>query len=293
MFKGALSTSFAVLQRKGMTRYPFIPQPLRYQGGKILFQVRSQWSKFCFDRAGSGLPLRRNEQNLAALKDAHKGERIFVLGNGPSLKETDVDRLCGEVTIASNSIFLLFDEKKFRPSYYTIEDTLVAEDRRNEATNVKGAVKVFPEDLKHWLPPAPDTIHINFRRNYEPWPRFTSNFNREVFWGGTVSFLNLQLAFYLGASEVYLIGFDHNYEQPAKEDDVEGTVIMSNSADVNHFHPDYFGKGYRWHDPMVDRMERGYICARDFFESHNRKIFNATAGGRLEVFDRVGFSSLF
>ncbi|MFH0880095.1 MAG: hypothetical protein V2A34_10320, partial [Lentisphaerota bacterium] len=58
-----------------------------------------------------------------------------------------------------------------------------------------------------------------------------------------------------------------------------------------HFHPDYFGKGFRWHIPRVDQMEVGYRLAKDAFERHGRKILNATAGGKLEVFDRVDVSS--
>ena len=30
------------------------------------------------------------------------------------------------------------------------------------------------------------------------------------------------------------------------------------SDDPNHFHPDYFGKGFRWHDPQVNKMIEAY-----------------------------------
>jgi hypothetical protein len=70
-------------------------------------------------------------------------------------------------------------------------------------------------------------------------------------------------------------------------------VIVSTSADVNHFHPDYFGSGYRYHDPKVERMEKAYLVAREFASKNGMKIFNATRGGRLEVFPRVEFERLF
>jgi len=66
-------------------------------------------------------------------RDSAAGKRVFLLGNGPSLLQTDVDKLCREITIGSNSIFLLFDKRAFQPTYYTIEDRLVAEDRAAEA----------------------------------------------------------------------------------------------------------------------------------------------------------------
>ena len=61
---------------------------------------------------------------------------------------------------------------------------------------------------------------------------------------------------------------------------------------MNHIHPDYFGPGYRWHDPNVARMEAAYRCARRELESAGITVMNATAGGHLEVFDRVAYDSL-
>ncbi|MCK4829996.1 hypothetical protein KA005_80495 [bacterium] len=115
----------------------------------------------------------------------------------------------------------------------------------------------------------------------------------EMVWvGGTVSYICLQLAYYMGFSDVYLIGFDHNYTKP---DNVitDGTEWTSQGDDPNHFHPGYFGKGKRWHDPRVDRMEMAYKKAQIYFAADGRKICNATVGGCLEVFDRVDYKSLF
>src|SRR3546814_11148015 len=71
---------------------------------------------------------------------------------------------------------------------------------------------------------------------------------------------------------------DHNYARPDHLQSVV-TVWTSNGEDPNHFHPDYFGKGYRWHDPMVWRMEVAYRKAREVFEANGRVVKNATVGG--------------
>jgi len=39
-----------------------------------------------------------------SLKDIHKGQRGFIIGNGPSLQMSDLDLLVGDVSIASNKI---------------------------------------------------------------------------------------------------------------------------------------------------------------------------------------------
>jgi hypothetical protein len=96
----------------------------------------------------------------------------------------------------------------------------------------------------------------------------------------------------MGFATVYLVGFDHSYTIPT-DAQVDGTGILSRSSDPNHFHPDYFGSGYRWHDPMVERMEMAFRRAREVYEGSGRRVFNATIGGHLEVFERVDYGSLF
>src|SRR5262245_12870616 len=55
------------------------------------------------------------------------GRRGFVIGNGPSLKTTDLDRLRNEITIASNRIYLAYSETNWRPTLLTCGDRLVWE----------------------------------------------------------------------------------------------------------------------------------------------------------------------
>jgi hypothetical protein len=247
-----------------------------------------------FRLASHGLALRQNESKLLSLKDKHRGQRAFIIGGGPSLKQTDMRRLKGEITIGCNAIFLMFEEMGFQPTYYTVEDVLVAEDRAEVINTIRGLTKIFPRDLKYCLRPDDDTIYINFIRDYTTTPfSFSSDFARRVFWGGTVTYLNLQLAYYLGCREIYLIGIDHNYHAPSEEDKVEGTVITSRSGDINHFHPDYFGPGYRWHDPKVERMEMAYRRAKSFFDTHGVAVYNASAQTRLDVFPRVRYDELW
>jgi hypothetical protein len=252
-------------------------------------EATGRWSdlrEFLWWRSAGG---RDNRVHLEALRNRYVGRRCFIMGNGPSLKRTDVRLLREEVTIGSNAIFLIFDEMGYQPTFVTVEDQLVAEDRAERLNALRGSTKVFPRDLSYWLRPDPDTVYVNFVRQYEGFPKFSATFERVAYWGGTVSMFNLQLAYHLGCDPIYLIGFDHNYTVPK---DLKSDVILSQSDDVNHIHPDYFGKGYRWHDPQVDRMEAGYRVARAFLEQRGRHVYNATAGGRLEVFQRVDYSEV-
>lgn len=264
-----------------------------HRSGSLHQRLKAVTETARFELAGRGFGLTSNERKLLALKNRYAGRRAFVIGNGPSQRDTDVRKLKDEITIGSNAIFLLFEETGFRPTFYTVEDALVAEDRAPIINRLRGTTKIFPADVRKWLKPDEDTIYVNFVRQYAGFPVFSPTFERIAYWGGTVTFFNLELAYYLGVREMYLIGVDHDYQKPSEEDHVEGVVITSHSDDVNHFHPDYFGPGYRWHDPRVDRMEQAYIGAKRFLEAHGVVVYNATAGGKLEVFPRARFSDLF
>ena len=230
-------------------------------------------------------------RRLERLQGAHEGERAFIIGNGPSLNDMDLRLLKDEITIGSNGIFLAFDKMGFVPTYYTIEDPLVASDRAGEAAQIGGTQRVYPHDLAGDLK-TKSAIYVPFRRSYLGFPKFGKDLRKVAYWGGTVTAFNLQLAYFLGCNRVYLIGCDHNY---VVKSDVQkdGSRFTSMSDDPSHFGPSYFGKGYRWHDPNVDRMEQAYVVCRRQYESDRRQVFNATVGGKLEVFSRVRFQELF
>ena len=252
---------------------------------------------FRYRAAGLGIGITRNEKLLLSFRDKHRGQRVFIMGNGPSLNLCDLSLLKNEVTFGVNSIFLNRTSMGFDPTYYVVEDFLVAEDRAEQINQYSGPIKFFGNYLNYCLKSNENTIWVNvcyLYNDYYGFPHFTHNAARILWVGGTVSYLCLQLAFYMGFSEIYLIGFDHNYKIPddAKKNN-RSNEILSQSDDHNHFHPDYFGKGYRWHDPQVDRMEKAYRKAKEAFEMDGRVIFNATIGGKLEVFKRVDYQSLF
>ena len=123
-------------------------------------------------------------------------------------------------------------------------------------------------------------------------PKFSVDASQRVYSGQSVTTINLQLAYYFGFTEVVLIGMDFSYTIP-DDAQIEGNHITSMGDDPNHFHPDYFGKGKVWKDPKLDRVLANYQLAKLMFEADDRRIINATVGGKLDLFDRVEYDSLF
>jgi hypothetical protein len=256
------------------------------------------WRSILYRMAGKNIPLTNNEKRILALHDIHAGKRAFIIGNGPSLNKCDLSYLKNEITFGVNNIMMNYEKMGFHPTYYVVEDILVAEDRARQINQYLGPIiKLFGNYLRYCFTDDPDIVWINVRMNYanyKDFPHFSKNAARELWVGGTVTYLCMQLAYYMGFSELYLVGFDHSYSIPTDAKlHSESTEITSMSDDPNHFSPEYFGKGYRWHDPQVDRMEKAYIHAKQVYESEGRKIFNATIGGQLEVFPRVDYFKLF
>lgn len=230
-----------------------------------------------------------NLERLAAFNGRHQGERCFIIGNGPSLKEMDLEPLRDEVTFGLNRIYLLFPKLGFETTYLVAVNKLVIEQCAEELAeltlprflswNARGAVLGSGDG-----PGGVQILHTHWRTL-----GFSEDPTHYLHEGATVTFVAMQLAFYMGFRRVVLIGVDHSFA-------TRGTphkAIVSQGDDPNHFDPSYFGKGFRWQLPDLETSELAYALARDRFERDGREIVDATVGGKLEIFPKVEFGSLF
>ena len=240
----------------------------------------SQWPSATFH------PWRRDSvRRLAELKDKHQGQRCFIIGNGPSLKQTDLKRLKGEYTLGQNRIYLAFPEMGFSTSYYLSVNDLVVEQCAGDIQKLE-MPRFVSWRARKWLQPQDNQFFIHTTYTGE---KFARDIRGRVWEGGTVTYTSLQVAYFLGFSQVILIGVDHNYVTPGKPN----ATVVSQGDDPNHFHPGYFGKGFRWQLPDLDTSERAYTLARHAYEAAGRRVVDATVGGKLTVFPKVAYDTLF
>ncbi len=240
-----------------------------------------------------------DNKELESFHNAFLGERCFIIGNGPSLNKHDLSLIQDEYTFGVNSFYYKTRETGFRPFFYVVEDSSVMKENIEEIKNYHAPFKFFPTIYKSLHPKDPNTFFFKMNRgfyeksspNYVV-PRFSTDATKELFCGQSVTYINLQLAFFMGFTEVYLIGMDFDYVIP-KSHKRTGDVLLSDTDDPNHFHKDYFGKGKTWKDPKLERVALNYKMAKLVYESVGRNVYNATVGGKLEVFDRVDYKNLF
>ena len=90
----------------------------------------------------------------------------------------------------------------------------------------------------------------------------------------------------MGFKEIYLLGVDCDYNVFRKAD---GEIITSRMK-INHFHPEYVETLYT---VDIGLQTAGYQAAREYADNNGLKIYNATRGGKLEVFERVDFDRSF
>jgi hypothetical protein len=227
----------------------------------------------------------RNIRKLEQFRDRHLGERCFIIGNGPSLKNTDLSLLENEITFGLNRIYLLFEKRNFRTTYFVAVNTLVIEQCAEDIRSLN-LPKFITWRGRKWL--SHDSTVIYLDTDYTPPPTFSKDISKRVFEGSTVTYVAMQLAFYMGFREVVLVGVDHSF----KTEGEPNITVISKGEDEDHFDSDYFGEGFRWQLPDLKASEAAFQMAKEAFESDNRQIIDATIDGKLTIFPKVDYYSL-
>ena len=239
-------------------------------GGKIRLLERNQMIR----------EINKTSLFLGKLKEQVGNKKCVIIGNGPSLNHHDFSLMEGNFMIGSNYIFMNREKMGYFPDLITASNFLVVEQRLKEFLEVP-VPKIFPFYMYNLVGSHDNVFYVNLNHL----PEFSENIGLWASTRSTVTFFNLQLAYYLGFAETFLIGVDNTYTQSTK---AEGKVLNQEEDDPNHFSPEYF-KGLKWQSADPNNMAMVYSVAKKFFDNAGRKISNAGIGGALEVFPRVDY----
>ncbi|MDK1029832.1 MAG: DUF115 domain-containing protein [Anaerolineae bacterium] len=229
---------------------------------------------------------RESRARMYEMKNIHRRERCFIIGNGPSLKNTDLSKLKDEFTFGMNRIYLIFPELGFNTTYFVTINDLVIEQCAEDISALPIPKFIAWHSNHHFQSFPKDMV---FLYSTYTGPQFAYDMTRRVWEGATVTNVALQLAFYMGFDQVILIGVDHNFTSKGEAN----KTVVSDGDDPDHFDPRYFGKGFRWQLPDLDTSEIGYVLARNAYEKADRKVLDATLDGKLTIFSKVDYESLF
>ena len=231
-------------------------------------------------------------KRLAQLKNIHSDETCFIVGNGPSLTADDLSMMKekGIPSFAFNKIFLIFDKTDWRPTYYVSQDEKTLMNCTKEVNAMQVDIKFIPlihkyyhyvdiENAYYFQIKNTDLIHYDFSDDIS---EFIGN-------SSTVAFSAAQIAAYMGFKRIYLLGIDHQFSRFKNE---AGELIIDKSV------KDYFADNY--HDstekdlntPNPDVSTRAFLAMKAYCDKHGIEVYNATRGGKLEVFPRADFDKV-
>lgn len=220
---------------------------------------------------------------LKNLKGLYQGERCFIIATGPSLKEEDVLALKNEYTFGMNSLCKLFPKISWRPTFYGIQDIFVYDKLVDELGMTNTAIVLVGDNIaqkrnikKEWI-----RFPLNCAYNeYEQYVKgffpvkFSDNCYKVVYNGFSITFSLIQLAVYMGFTEIFLLGADCSFSKTGKNHFAEHGHMILNIETVQA------------------RNFAMYECVKEYAERHHVKIFNATRGGELEIFPRIQFDDI-
>lgn len=223
-----------------------------------------------------------SQKDLKRFKNIYLGKSCFIIGNGPSLQKEDLERLMQKsiICFASNGIYNIYNQTKWRPDYYVISDV--------------GVITKFEVGISSLAPEQcflTNTRYIDIKKqeniNYFSYKNllkkneleFSNDISKYIVCGKTVSYTMLQIACYMGFSMVYLLGVDWT---GGKGTGVERYDFYDKDI------PQIRTTSYN----IIAEEKYAYESAKSYADSHGIAIKNATRGGELEVFERVDFDKL-
>lgn len=219
-------------------------------------------------------------KKLERFYNIHQGESCFIIGNGPSLNKMDLSPLKNYHTFGLNKIYLMFDKVDLNLSYHVATNPFVIKQSISEFESLR-----CPSFLSY-IPAHKlfrDLDHINYFFVGGPYT-FQSNISQKICEGHTVTYVAMQIAFYMGFSQVFLIGVDHNFVAKGNPNELQ----VLEGEDPNHFAPNYFSN-QQWQLPDLEASELSYHLAKFHYNRANRKIFDATVNDKLQIFPKITY----
>jgi hypothetical protein len=249
---------------------------------------------------------------LSSLKDSQSG-RCFILASGPSILNQNLKMLEGESVIALSHSHRHPDIRIINPRFHVLAP-FHAPFTFSDCEKYFNDFDLFYKNVNIFIGHRPYTYSFKNYLSQNSEHKQNNNFHyidytnssqlvegshlSESVWDfrsapfevRTVVYSGIQLAYFLGYKQIYLLGCDHDYlyTQARKngnrfysdKDGIDDTAHLS-VFDSERWYLEYY---MRW---------KQYRLMREFLKSKNVEIFNATDGGYLDVFPRAKFDDLF
>ncbi len=225
----------------------------------------------------------------------HADEKtVFVLGNGPSLAETDLTALSGYATIGLNAAYRHWRTIDWRPRYYACLDLVVGLSHKDAIAELieEGRIERFL--LRSNLIDAlgdtgEDPRVINFDKARASAPLLAidpvTTGSHAALWGAE-----------LGYDQIVLLGVDANYKEvvegAARREGTE-LEIVRDGANPNYYFDGYQETGDRFNlpNPRPDLHVNAWRRVAGVLEMADVRIYNGNENSAVRCFPFVSLLS--
>lgn len=274
----------------------------QFLSSKAWYSIR-RWV-YCYSSPFS--MLLKSRKTLKKYKDKYKGQRCFIIGNGPSLTGEDLNLLCGEICFASNRIYEIYGQTRWRPTFYCIQDNRVADMVVPKAElAIMSVQQTFFRALTYKMKKdkyekysdhivvVPILSQSQEATDDLSKRKFSSKADHYIYDGDTVTYMLIELAAYMGFTKLYLLGVDGTFP---RVEDKNGNLIENDKSKRAHFYETVEDNDSELIQSMVmprDIQFAAYQAAENYSRRTGKfRIYNATRGGELEIFERVSFDEI-
>ena len=219
-------------------------------------------------------------KKLRTFKNIHEGKGCFIIGNGPSINQMDLTLLRNCHTFGLNKIFLLFDHVDLDLSYHVAVNPFVIRQSHRQIEALSCPSFLSYRSTHKEVHPCKHIYYLMTTGGFT----FGKDLEKTIHEGATVTYVAMQIAFYMGFSDIFLIGVDHNFHCAGQPNERQ----VMHGSDRNHFDSRYF-QNCEWQLPDLEASELAYQTAHFYFKRSGRRIFDATVNGNLTVFPKISF----
>ena len=244
------------------------------------------------------------------LKNIHAGNRCFLLGSGPSIKDEDLKPLKNEIVFALNNFYVHEDfyeimsgdvekyymtapihppqtQQEWTDWYSDMEKNIPnnaimifgISNRINNTKKIIDQHNLFTNHQRYWYYSG-----INITEYYE-YRAIDIDITKMIWIADTISIYSLIVAIYMGFSEIYLLGMDHNH-------------ICNNESNYrfyqNGIHQNNESERELGESSFIKHVSLGIYKVFSQYEllsnNSNSKIYNTSRNSLLDVFDFLTLS---
>ncbi len=220
----------------------------------------------------------KRHNNWEKLKE-YFDKDLLIVGNGPSLNNTPLDKLSSKfVSIGMNKINLIYEKTSWRPNLIVCVNGLVLNQNKDYFNKTEKLLILPIKAFYLGIKPRKNVFFIKLKDQ----KRLEENIEDGLSTGCTVTFTALQVAAYLKPKSVNIVGVDHSFTI-AKGTDHD--IKKFEGDDVNHFSKEYFKNQY-WGVPNLKGSELLYQISKDYFDKKQIAITDYTVNGKLAIFNK-------